>query len=44
MAFAAYSVASQLYGQASSAQYSAWQSYTNKYFGTATLAVLSLKA
>ena len=44
MAFAAYNVASQAYGQASSQQYSAWQEYTNEYFSKATLMLLSLKA
>lgn len=44
MAYAAYSVATQAYGQASSEQYSAWQSYTNEYFSRATLTMLSLKA
>lgn len=44
MAYAAYSVATQAYGQASSQQYSAWQSYTNEYFSKATLTMLTLKA
>lgn len=43
MAFAAYSVAAQKYSQSSSEQYSAWQTYTNGYFCTATLTLLTLK-
>ena len=44
MAFAAYNVASQAFGQASSQQYNAWQAYTNEYFSKAVLTLLSLKA
>lgn len=43
MAFAVYSVAAQKYSQSSSEQYGAWQTYTNGYFSTATLTLLTLK-
>ncbi len=43
MAFAVFSAASQVYSQSSSQQYSEWQTYTNGYFCTATLTMLTLK-